>query len=349
MNPELDFIHVSAFDIFFFFLIYFLLNFIVLITWTIVSPLIWVRQYDTARDLFNREIESFAKCESDNSIAFVIVLALINFGMLILGNWWAYKARNIETEYNESSYIGVSMAAVLQAWAMGVPILIVVWNSPPAKYYVSCGIIFVTSQAVLSLVYIPKMLALRKAKKEGKDSSKRKAYASFQERSKPQFDDEEDENTDSNGVRQQEGSASADDVAIGVMAAAADVEQNPQEPLDDNGDVATRNSAYVFEKAAKSDAFASTKMPSSDSPTRHDKSKSWSPAVAAAETQSRRRTRGSDRSSASSIRSALSNSLKNRGSIFVGAVSSKDVPENLGGVKVLHNPRVSMACWILGC
>jgi len=87
---------------------------------TIVNPLDWVREVETqdSPDLYSREISSVAFCEGDHALAYVLVLAFIQFTCLILANWWAYVSRHIETECNESLYIGLSTAAVLQAWAM---------------------------------------------------------------------------------------------------------------------------------------------------------------------------------------------------------------------------------------
>lgn len=240
LNPELDFIHVSAIDIFLFFAFYFVVNFIILITWTFVSPLTWSRIYDDATDVFDRPTESYAVCQSDQSLPFVITLAVLNLGFLVIGNWWAYRSRNIETEYNESSYIGVSMAATLQAWAMGIPILIVVWDSPPAKFYVSVGIVFVTAQAVLSLVYVPKVIALRKNLQSSHEQKKAEQFASYKEKSghmtkkdyskgDSEINGDESESPEDNGDSL--GGARRENISTAEMS---EVEHNPQE-AENNG------------------------------------------------------------------------------------------------------------------
>lgn len=89
---------------------------VVLSCWTALNPREWVRTERDATDVFKRSVESYGTCKGDNSLPFVVVLLVANFGLLIIGNIWAYKSRNIETEYLESRYIGISMAAVLQAW-----------------------------------------------------------------------------------------------------------------------------------------------------------------------------------------------------------------------------------------
>lgn len=102
--------------------IVFSLNFVVLLTWTLVSPLEWTRTFLRSTDIFDRYVSSYGSCTSDDALAFSIVMIVLNVGLLLLANWWAYLTRNIETEYRESRYIGISMASVLQAWCMGIPI-----------------------------------------------------------------------------------------------------------------------------------------------------------------------------------------------------------------------------------
>ena len=224
MNPELDFIRVSSSDLIISCMMYMLPNIIVLSTWTAIAPLKWNRVPTGATDIFGRESASYAQCDSAQSLGFVIALCAVNFVAVLLGNWWAYRARNIETEYGESSYIGVSMAAVLQAWTMGIPILIVVWNSPPAKFYVSSGIIFVTSQAILGLVYLPKIIVSYQALKDARNT-KKQAYTKFlQQRFKgSNFEDDRD-NDDGSHNRGSDGNS---------LAPAGWIEEkgeNPQDP-----------------------------------------------------------------------------------------------------------------------
>jgi 7 transmembrane sweet-taste receptor of 3 GCPR len=140
--------------------ILFSLNFVVLLTWTLVSPLEWTRTPLESTDIFDRAVASYGSCSNEDALPFYIVMVVINVGFLILANWWAFESRNIETEYRESRYIAVSLASVLQAWCMGVPIMIVVQEYPSAKFFVEAGIVFVTALAVLLLVYVPKALAI---------------------------------------------------------------------------------------------------------------------------------------------------------------------------------------------
>jgi 7 transmembrane sweet-taste receptor of 3 GCPR len=184
MNPTLEFINVSMRDIFATAALLLTPNVIVLLTWTLLAPLEWTRVQQSTMDIFGRHTESFGECASEDAYIYAIVICAINFTFLMLGNWAVYQSRNIETEYNESRYIAVSLFAVLQAWCMGIPILAVTYDNPQGRFYVMCGIIFVTAQSILSLVYIPKMLNLRQARKvaQKEEDPKRKAYAAYANR-----------------------------------------------------------------------------------------------------------------------------------------------------------------------
>jgi 7 transmembrane sweet-taste receptor of 3 GCPR len=238
VNPEIECIHVSDLDLVLSFGAIFFTNLIVLICWTTISPLQWDREYSSSTDTFGRPNETYARCTSDNEAVYWSLLAAFNLGVLVLCNWWAYRSRNIETEYNESSFVGVSAAAVLQAWAMGIPIIIVVVSdSPQAAFYVATGIVFVTAQALISLIYIPKVIALRKARKEELEKRKLESFRAHKNSgSKGGDDDEHDEN----GERHHDelsGGRTGPIVEVGAtvstipMSTEASREINPQDPL----------------------------------------------------------------------------------------------------------------------
>ena len=104
-NPELDFIHVTSIDIFGTLAFLLIINVVILAAWTAIDPCEWTRTNKDATDVFNRPVESYGSCKGEDSLPYVVVLLVINFLCLILGNWWAYQSRNIETEYLESRYV----------------------------------------------------------------------------------------------------------------------------------------------------------------------------------------------------------------------------------------------------
>jgi hypothetical protein len=312
LNPELDFIHVSTLSIFGTVALMVSINSVVMITWTLVSPLEWSRVKGDERDMFGRMFHSYGKCESDGSVAFLVVIIVINVIFLILGNWWNYMSRNIETEYGESRYIGICMAATLQAWGMGIPILVVVWDNPQARFFVESGIIFVTSLAFLATVYIPKVLALRADRANTNDDSKTDAYSNYQARAKPPSDyEDEEEEEDPNDDTRTLGNTIQDDGNSSEVAKVAHhgEDENPQEALPDHHG--------ANERASLNDAVQSEDIAAHPG----------------------------DMNGVGDDAGAKSG---NRGSIFGGrATASTPMSGSRGSIKVLHNPRVSLFVRVL--
>lgn len=151
-------------------------NFILLLLWTLVAPLEWTRVDKDATDNFDRPIESVGNCAaSGQSLAFAIIILVVNMIFLIMGTFWAYKSRNITTEYDESMYIGLCIVAILQTWTIGLPILVVVRDNPSVSFYVQSGLVFVTSLAAIGIIFIPKYLAVRK----DRASDRKQVYKEF--------------------------------------------------------------------------------------------------------------------------------------------------------------------------
>ena len=84
-------------------------------------------------------------------------LSLLNFFVLIIACWQAWKARNIKTEFSESKYIGLAVFSMTQAFLTGIPIVAIVRDIPEAFYLVLTFLIFILSVILLALIFIPKM------------------------------------------------------------------------------------------------------------------------------------------------------------------------------------------------
>ena len=195
----MDFIHVTSWDILQTLAVLYTLNMVVLLVWTFLSPLEWNRIFRDSTDMFDRPFESYGICSNSDALPYVAVILVLDISILIAANWWAYQSRNIETEYHESRYVGISMASILQAWCMGIPILIVVWDNPQAKFFVQAGIVFVTALAVLLLIFVPKMLSIHNDRVKAAEESKRIAYTNFTARSRRnQFEDDDADGANNN-------------------------------------------------------------------------------------------------------------------------------------------------------
>ena len=132
-------------------------NVIILTCWTIIDPLRYTRLVGDGTDLWNRDIESYGVCRSDNALAFLAPLAAINFAVLVIACWQAFEGRNIQSAFSESKYIGLAVASLFQAFLTGLPILLTVKEEPRSFYLVLTLTIFVLCEGILILIFLPKM------------------------------------------------------------------------------------------------------------------------------------------------------------------------------------------------
>lgn len=89
------------------FIIMLALNIIVLITWNIHDPLRWERNAHAGTDDWNRILSTYGACTSDHGGIYLLVLFVIAFTPMVLATIQYVQVRNIQTDFNESSYIGV--------------------------------------------------------------------------------------------------------------------------------------------------------------------------------------------------------------------------------------------------
>eukprot|EP00339_Tiarina_fusa_P029647 CAMPEP_0117073674 /NCGR_PEP_ID=MMETSP0472-20121206/51879_1 /TAXON_ID=693140 ORGANISM="Tiarina fusus, Strain LIS" /NCGR_SAMPLE_ID=MMETSP0472 /ASSEMBLY_ACC=CAM_ASM_000603 /LENGTH=761 /DNA_ID=CAMNT_0004798329 /DNA_START=89 /DNA_END=2374 /DNA_ORIENTATION=+ len=151
-------VQISAMDVAGPFIFLISLNVILLSLWTVLDPLVYVREANPGTDGWNRILSTYGACRSDHVARFLVPLGVVNFSVLLLANWQAYVSRRIKSEFAESKYIAFCMVSLLQALVTGFPVIYVVRDSPQAYYLVMAFMIFVICMAVLLLVFVPKMV-----------------------------------------------------------------------------------------------------------------------------------------------------------------------------------------------
>lgn len=184
---------VSESDVLFPFILLLSLNIIVLISWTVIDPLTYEREFLLGTDYWNREIASVGRCRSNRPAAYLVPLACVNFISLVIAGWQAWQARDIEDEFSEGKYIGLSIFSMCQAFMTGIPIVAVVKDIPGAFYLVTVFLIFMLCVVVLSLVFMPKMAIQYKYSKLPRSeqrqmlavSVRKSAFSSRNDSSKP--------------------------------------------------------------------------------------------------------------------------------------------------------------------
>ena len=209
-----------------------LVNVIILLTWTFVAPLKWNRVEGESKDAFDRSTDSHATCsaESNSALPFLLVLVIFNLGILIVANVLTYKSRDVSIEYQENRYIAISMASILQAWAMGIPILIVVKDNPQAKFFVEVAIIFVTCSAILLLMFVPKMFSYRAEKRkileEERRSTMRSVNARISQRARDYDEEPDNQNEENEDIAVNDDPQAATGYSVGFESAPSSEQRN---------------------------------------------------------------------------------------------------------------------------
>ena len=150
-------VKVSAVDVLVPFSLLLAANVVVLILWSVLDPLVYVRKNNPGTDGWNRILSTFGACRCHQPLAYALPLATVNLGVLILAIWQAYKSRKIHLEFAESKYIIICMVSLLEALVISIPILMVVRESPQAFYLTTVFMVFCICMGVLLLIFVPKM------------------------------------------------------------------------------------------------------------------------------------------------------------------------------------------------
>jgi hypothetical protein len=86
---------------------------------------------------------------------------LVNFSVLVIACWQAFEARNIQSEFAEAKYIGLAVFFLSQAFLTGIPVVAITRDIPEAFYLVLSFLVFMVCMAVLSLIFLPKIIMQR--------------------------------------------------------------------------------------------------------------------------------------------------------------------------------------------
>jgi hypothetical protein len=138
----------------------FTLNFAVLLTWTLVDPVHWSRN-----PVGGDQRNTFGSCKVGGTVgktSFAIIAAF-NVGALFLACYQAYKARNISDDFSESKNVGFAVFSWVQVLMVGLPVLFLIGeDNPTAKYFLQVVLLFVLCMSMLSLIFVPIMVQLRR-------------------------------------------------------------------------------------------------------------------------------------------------------------------------------------------
>ena len=148
-----------------------ILDFIIVLTWTLVDPLTYVRVPTGIVQQSNGLIilESAGRCESQKypSWVWIVPLLILHLGLMVTTNVLLYQVRNVATRYQEQKHVGLASLLVLEVFLVGIPILFAVKDNPTASYFVFLGIILLNDLSILSCIFGPKVWYQKKGLPSG--------------------------------------------------------------------------------------------------------------------------------------------------------------------------------------
>ena len=176
-DTDWTFIEVSRWDMFIPFVMLSLYNVTVLVLWTSLDPLEYVREDNVGTDVWNRVLSSQGICRAVSSsggsagqqhpsTVWVVLLVTGNFlsalGAVLLRNG-VFDVASASTDrslFSEATYNEIANQSIFQTFLTGIPIMLIVKDSPEAFYLVSIFTVFFLCVATISLIFVPKMWKL---------------------------------------------------------------------------------------------------------------------------------------------------------------------------------------------
>jgi len=126
---------------------------VILISWSVVDPWVWERVKTQ-----DYPLETYGVCTCNNFWAwFGPLISLVVFSSIMV-LYYAYKSLDISEELGDSRAIFFTMFTQIEAWAIGIPILIAVsGSSADGTYLARVVLIFVFAFSPLIILICPKI------------------------------------------------------------------------------------------------------------------------------------------------------------------------------------------------
>lgn len=156
---ELNRVNVRAKDVLWPFILMTLTNVSLLTAWTLHDPLEWRRtQSETDLDQFGRSQRSYGSCKGSINGVWIVLVGF-NFCMVLFANYQSYLGRHIPSDFNETFYVALSMASLLECFLIGAPILFLVAENPTADFVLKAVLVTFCCLAILLPIYFSKFRA----------------------------------------------------------------------------------------------------------------------------------------------------------------------------------------------
>jgi hypothetical protein len=129
------------------------------ILWWTISPLRYIRVF-VYKDNLGNPIESFGMCDAPTPFSgAMLIISFLLYGISIAGvSYFAYKARNIPSDYHEAKWIAVAVISQSQLFFIAVPTIAAVYRSVLGRFILQACVVFLSVMIVLFAIFLPKML-----------------------------------------------------------------------------------------------------------------------------------------------------------------------------------------------
>jgi len=131
---------------------------IILSVWTATDRWQWER---VLVDENEPQGETIGQCTSENGTAYTAALAGVMVVTTLLAGFMAYKTKDVDSRFSESSWIFTTIVLQFQVLVVGIPILIIVQQQSTDAFYLTCVLLISTlTMSTLVLMFAPKLLPI---------------------------------------------------------------------------------------------------------------------------------------------------------------------------------------------
>ena len=131
---------------------------IILTVWTTTDCWHWER---VLVDINEPHGKTIGQCTSEYGIAYISALAGVMVGATILAGVMAYKTKDVDKTFSESSWIFTTIVMQFQVWVVGIPIIVIVRQQSTDAFYLTCVLLICSlSMSTLVLMFGPKLIPI---------------------------------------------------------------------------------------------------------------------------------------------------------------------------------------------
>ena len=142
-------------------------TFVVMSVWTATDDVQWKRV-----EINSYNGDSIGKCYSDHMGIFILAIALVALVPLVLTGVMAWKTRDVDEAYSESSWIFALIVLQLELIVLAFPVIAILRNlSSDGRYVGFVIVLWIFPMSTLVFIMLPKYLAFSRASKDSPSPS----------------------------------------------------------------------------------------------------------------------------------------------------------------------------------